>query len=379
MTILLALVMMMGLVTSLTACGNDAPTVPDPTPAETGAEPAATGGGFIGVVLPTTDTPRWMRDEDYFRAAVEGTDYTIEVLFSENSVPTERQNVETLIALGVDVLVIAAVDGSAAASAAEFARDEGIPVIAYERLIMGTDAVSYYVTGCSIQVGAAMGQHLLDNATGTGNPLYIYAGDAADNNSFLLIEGSWSVLQPAIADGTFFIANSSEAVALQDRETLTREEMARIIDQVSTNWSHIDARNLAEAHLTANDADAKGDVFVLAPNDGTALSISDAFHMDPDVTSIFITGQDADPASIQAIIDGRQTLTVFRDIPDLVRVAMIVVDAVLTDTTPQIDTYFYNEVFDVPTKLMRLLSIEKDTIEIYLIEPGVFERDDFNW
>jgi len=365
------------LVMSIAACANETPAP---------AAPAANGGAaaepaeqlLLGVVLPTTDTPRWLRDEVYFRQAVQGTEFNIEVLFSENSVPTERQNVETLIALGADVIILAAVDGSAAASAAEFARAEGVPVIAYERLIMGTEAVDFYVTGCSIQVGEAMGQHLIDNATGTGNPLYIYAGDAADNNAFLLIEGSWNVLQPKIADGTFFIANSSEAVALQNNPTLTREEMSRIIDQVSTNWSHIDARNLAEAHLTANDASAKGDVFILAPNDGTAISISDAFHLDPEITSIFITGQDADIASVQAIIDGRQTQTVFRDIPDLVRVAMIAVDAAINDTTPAIDRTFYNGVFEVPTILMNLISIERDNVQRYIIDAGIYPDQDFD-
>jgi len=387
---LIAILLVLFIVAGFAACGGGTTPAPTPAPAEAPAEtpaetpadteeaPAVTEGGLIGVVLPTTDTPRWLRDADYFTAAIAATDFDVEILFSENSVPTERQNVETLIALGADIIILAAVDGSAAASAAEFAHDEGIPVIAYERLIMGTDAVDFYVTGCSIQVGAAMGQHLLDNATGTGNPLYIYAGDAADNNAFLLVEGSWSVLQPAIADGTFFIANSSEAVAVQDQGELTREEMARIIDQVSTNWSHIDARNLAEAHLTANAADAKGDVFILAPNDGTALSISDAFHMDPDVTNVIITGQDADIASVQAIIDGRQTLTVFRDIPDLVRVAMEAATALMAGQTPQPVTTFYNGVFEVPTNLMRLLSIDRTNLVGYLFETGVYDETQFD-
>jgi putative multiple sugar transport system substrate-binding protein len=321
-----------------------------------------------------------MRDEaEFIKALADRPELNAEILFSENSVPTERQNVETLIALGADIIIIAAVDGSAAASAAEFAEANGARVIAYERLIMGTEAVDYYVTGCSIQVGENMAQHLVDNATGTGNPLYIYAGDAGDNNAFLLIEGSWNILQPKIADGTFYIVNSSAAIALQDKPTLTREEMATIIDQVSTNWSHIDARNLAEAHLTAAGSADKGDVFILAPNDGTSLSISDAFNLDPEVTSHFITGQDADVASIQAIIDGgRQTQTVFRDIPDLVRVAMLAVDAIIAGQTPAVDTTFNNGVFDVPTILMNLISIDRGNVIREIVDANIYPDQNFD-
>ena len=124
-------------------------------------------------------------------------------------------------------------------------------VISYDRLIRDTDAVDYYVTFDSIAVGEAQAQYLVDKATGTGNPLYLYAGAASDNNAFLFFEGAWNVLQPKIADGTFVIKNSSEAVALQDKPTLTRDEMAKIIGQVTTNWDFNTAKNLAEANLTA--------------------------------------------------------------------------------------------------------------------------------
>ena len=90
-------------------------------------------------------------------------------------------------------------------------------MVSYDRLIRDTDAVDYYVTFDSIAVGEAQAQYLVDKATGTGNPLYLYAGAASDNNAFLFFEGAWNVLQPKIADGTFVIKNSSEAVGLQDK------------------------------------------------------------------------------------------------------------------------------------------------------------------
>jgi putative multiple sugar transport system substrate-binding protein len=140
-------------------------------------------------------------------------------------------------------------------------------------------------------VGAQQAQYLVDNAEGTGNPLYLYAGASSDNNAFIFFEGAWGVLQPKIADGTFVIKNSSEAEALKDKATLTRDEQAKIIGQVTTNWDFNTAKNLAEANLTAAGAADKGNVFILAPNDGTARAIADAFAADKDVTSFFVTGR----------------------------------------------------------------------------------------
>jgi putative multiple sugar transport system substrate-binding protein len=117
----------------------------------------------------------------------------------------------------VQVIIICPHDATAAAAALRKRRDAGVKVISYDRLIRETEAVDYYVTFDSISVGEAQAQYLVDKASGTGNPLYLYAGAASDNNAFLFFEGAWNVLQPKIADGTFYIKNSSEAVALQDR------------------------------------------------------------------------------------------------------------------------------------------------------------------
>jgi putative multiple sugar transport system substrate-binding protein len=266
----------------------------------------------IGIVLPTKDEPRWVQDETRFKDALNGTNYTTEILFSQGSSAKEKENVDALIAKGIKVLIICPQDGGAAGAAVEAAKKEGIKVISYDRLITNTDAVDYYVTFDSIAVGKAQAQYLVDKASGKGNPLYLYAGAASDNNAFLFFEGAWTVLQPKIADGTFVIKNSAEAVNLKDKAKLTRDEMSKIIGQVTTNWDFNEAKNKAEAHLTAAKAEDKGNVFILAPNDGTARAIADAFKADSAVKSYVITGQDAEKASIQYIIDGKQSMTVLR-------------------------------------------------------------------
>jgi putative multiple sugar transport system substrate-binding protein len=239
---IIALLLCLIMVMSLMACGKEDK---DTDTSSEGSKDTTTttddsgdkeGSVDVGIVLPTKDEPRWLQDQKSFEDAIGKTDYTVEVLFSQGNSATEKTNVETLISKGIKVLIICAQDAAAAAAAVDEANEAGVTVISYDRLITETDKLNYYVTFDSVSVGEAMGQYLADNATGTGNPLYLYAGAATDNNAFLFFEGAWNILQPKIADGTFVIKNSAEAVAVQDKATLTRDEMSKIIGQVTTNW-----------------------------------------------------------------------------------------------------------------------------------------------
>lgn len=337
-----------------------------------------TGGGVdVGVVLPTKDEPRWLQDQASFMDAIGKTNYKVEVLFSQGNPANERTNVETLIAKDIKVLIICAHDATAAASSVQTAKDAGITVISYDRLITGTDALDYYVTFDSIAVGEAMGQYLVDNASGSGNPLYIYAGAATDNNAFLFFQGAWNVLQPKIADGTFVIKNSSAAVAVQDKAQLTRDEMAGIIGQVTTDWDFNVAKSKAESNLTSVTAADKGTCYILAPNDGTARSIADVFSADADVSTYYITGQDAEKASIQYIIDGKQSMTVFKDTRTLATDAMNMAISVIEGKTPQTDSSYNNLNMDVPAKQTPIVVVTKENVKDALITSGYYQASDF--
>ncbi len=338
---------------------------------------SADGDLQVGIVLPTKDEPRWLQDQAQFEQILGDAGFTNQVLFSQGSSATEKTNVESLISQGIDVLIICAQDGAAAAAAVEEAKDAGVTVIAYDRLITGTDAVDYYVTFDSFAVGVAQGQYLIDNTTGTGVPLYLYAGAATDNNAFIFFEGAWSVLQPKIADGTFVIANSSEAVALQDKAELTRDEMATIIGQITTDWDFNVAKSKAEAHLTAASADMKGDVRILAPNDGTARSIADVFAADTDITSYVVTGQDSEKASVQYVIDGKQSMTVFKDTRTLAADSVAMAVSILNGETPATDTTYNNEVIDVPAKQTDIVVVTQENVQAALIDSGYYEASEF--
>jgi putative multiple sugar transport system substrate-binding protein len=338
---------------------------------------AATGKLAVGIVLPTKDEPRWIQDQTRFQDALKVAGYDVEILFSQGDSAKEKANVEALVTKGIKVLIICPQDGTAAAAAVEGAQKAGVKVISYDRLITNTAAVDYYVTFDSIAVGAKQAQYLVDKKPAKGSPLYLYAGAASDNNAFLFFEGAWNVLQPKIADGTFVIKNSSEAITLQAKPKLTRDEMSKIIGQITTNWDFNTAKSKAEANLTAAKTADKGNVFILAPNDGTARAIADAFGVDKDVKSFVVTGQDAEKASVQYIIDGKQSMTVFKDVRTLVKDAIATAVALLKGEKPATTGSYNNGKIDVPAKQSEVIAVDKVNVKAALIDSGYYQAADF--
>ena len=362
------------------ACGTEETTTTASGATTTsGATGSTAPGGTakFGVVLPTKDEPRWIQDETRFKNAFEAAGADVQILFSQGDSAVERNNVESLINQGVNVIVICPQDATAAAAAASAARAAGVKVVSYDRLILNTDAVDYYVTFDSDLVGKTQGQYLVDHATGTGNPLYLYTGAATDNNAFLFFAGAWSVLQPKIADGTFVVKNSSEAVALKDKATLTRDEQAKIIGQTTTDWKFDVAKNLAQANLTAAPAADKGNVFIIAPNDGTSRNIADVFAADTDVKSYVITGQDAEKPSVQYIIDGKQTMTVLKDVRVLVADAIAAALALGNGQTPEKTATYNNGKIDVPAKPTTVTPVDKANLQQAIFDSGYYQVSDF--
>ena len=338
---------------------------------------APSGKLTVGIVLPTKNEPRWIQDETRFNDALKAAGFTSQILFSEGDSAKEKANVESLISQGIKVLIICPQDATAAAATADEAHAAGIKVISYDRLIRDSASVDYYVTFDSISVGKAQAQYLVDKVTGKGNNLYLYAGAATDNNAFLFFEGAWETLQPKIADGTFVIKNSPQAVGLQGNATLTRDQEGQIIGQVTTNWDFAVAKKLAQDNLTAATAADKGNVFILAPNDGTSRSIADVFAADKDVKSYVVTGQDAEIPSVQYIIDGKQSMTVLKDVRTLVKDAIAAALAYLNGQTPSKTTTYNNGKIDVPAKPSPVVTVDKTNVKAALIDSGYYPASDF--
>ncbi len=341
---------------------------------------AARGGVLyvpIGIVLPQAYATR---HQGPLGDALKAAGYSAQILVSPDSA-TEKKDVERLIQRGIKVLILAPQDSAAAATAAREARAAGVKVIAYDRLILYTAAVNYYVTFDNAATGAAQARYLVDKAGATkGHDLYLYAGNPVDNNTFVFLEGAWEKLQPRLADGTFVIRNSSEAVALRANPTLTREQQAAIIDQVTTLWNYGIAYDLAVANVAAAPP-TSGTAFILAPNDDTAGAISGAFA-NGGVGSLFVTGQDADQSWVQTIIDfgngDRQGMTVFKDPRTLARNAVAGAVAYLRGHTPVKTTTFDNGRIDVRSRLAEPVAVTIDNIQAALIDTGYYQASDFD-
>lgn len=331
---------------------------------------------MIGVVLPTEDKERWVQDEAYFKELMEESDYDVEVVFSQSSSAVEKENVENLINKGADVIVICAQD--CAGAAVETAKEANVPVISYDRLVTDTDTVDYYVTFDSYSIGKAQAEYLVSSFEGQKSvPLYLYAGDSKDNNTFILFESAWETLQPKIEDGTFVIANSSKANELKNKAELSREEQEKIVGQITTYNDPKEARKKAEAHLKAAGHDLEGDVAILASNDNDARAIAKVFETNRDIDSYVVTGQDAEKTSIQYILDGKQSMTVFKDIRALTKDTLDVAIALIEGRTPETTVVYNNGVIDVPARQLDVVVVTKDNVKKELFDSGYYDETTF--
>ena len=170
---------------------------------------ASADGELVGVSMPTKDLQRWNQDGENMKNMLEEAGYQVDLQFASNDVQQQLNQVTNMINNGAKVVVISAVEGSSLGSALDLAKEKGVAVIAYDRLLMESDAVSYYATFDNYMVGTKQGTYVkealdLDNAEG---PFYmeITAGDPGDNNALYFYNGAVDVLKPYIEAGKIII------------------------------------------------------------------------------------------------------------------------------------------------------------------------------
>ena len=334
----------------------------------------------IGIVLPTKDEDRWLADEATFKELIEEKGYKAEIMYSQADPAIEKSNVEALIEKGVKVLLICPFDGAAAASTVEMAKAEGVQVISYDRLIMGTDAVDYYVAFESAKIGEAMGQYLVDQAAaygGSGLNLYLYSGALTDNNSFTYFQGNWNALQPKIADGTFIVRNSEVAMQYKDIKDLSYDQLYEIMQSVDTEWTPSVAKSLAEANLTNAAPEEKALSFITAPDDNTARAIADAFMADADVAEFRICGADGVEGSVQYLIDGKQDMTVYCNPAMIAVAAMELAEKLIAGEKVESAETINNEAIDIPVIRCDVQPVTRDNLVEVWLDAGVYDAANY--
>ncbi len=363
---------------SMFACASSTPaatteTATAETATETATEAAteaAAVGGYIGISMPTQSSERWIKDGNTMKDLLEAKGYTVDLQYAEDDIPTQKAQIENMITKGADVLIIAAVDGSTLSATLDQAGQDGVKIISYDRLLVDTDAVSYYATFDNRGVGRLQAQSLVDGLMALkGEGPYnveLFAGSPDDTNSFYFYSGAMDVLQPLIDAGTIVVVSGQTAQA----------------DIGTLRWDGAVAQARMDSLLAANYTDGKQLDGVLSPYDGLSRGIISAlksFGYEPGTDNWpVVTGQDAEAASIKLIISGEQYSTILKDTRDLAAVAAGMVDAVLTGTEPEINdtTTYDNNVKIVPSYLLIPYTVTIDNYQELVIDSGYLTEDD---
>ncbi|WP_112313135.1 multiple monosaccharide ABC transporter substrate-binding protein [Pseudogemmobacter bohemicus] len=324
----------------------------------------------IGIAMPTKSSARWIGDGNSMVEQFKAAGYDTDLQYAEDDIPNQLAQIENMIAKGVDVLVIASIDGTTLSNALENAQAAGIKVIAYDRLIRDTDAVSYYATFDNFKVGVQQAESLvkgLKERFPDAKPwnVELFGGSPDDNNAFFFYNGAMSVLQPLIDDGSIVIGSGQTGM-----------------DKVGTlRWDGAVAQSRMDNILSANynDKQVNG---VLSPYDGLSIGILSSLkgvgYGSGDLAMPIVTGQDAELPSVKSILAGEQYSTVFKDTRELARVTVGMVDAMLKGGEPEInDTATYdNGVKVVPSYLLEPVAVDAANWEEVLVGSGYYKKED---
>lgn len=307
---------------SLTACGADSSSSSEKSSEKSSSSSVYIGDKTIGISMPASELERWNRDGEYLKNQFESAGYKVELTYSNNDPAQQNLDVNGMIKNEVDLLLIAAVDANSLSNTLESAKESNIPVVAYDRLIMGTDAVTYYISFDNYAVGRLQAEFVknmlsLDTNPATYNIEFV-AGDAADNNAKCFFDGAYEVLKPLITSGTLNVASGKTE-----------------FDQVATKgWTSENAEKNMTETLNTFYADADLDI-ALCANDSTALGVTRAIEAVKGKSKFpLTTGQDGDIENLKNIVDGKQAMTVYKNVNDESSVAVDVCKAILSGNTP---------------------------------------------
>lgn len=335
----------------------------------------------IGIAMPETHVERWQMDGAALLEGAEEAGYRAQVTYGDADQGRQNQQIQDFITRGADLLIIGNINEGVNSVVRE-AAEEGIIVIAYDRLITGSDAYDYYITFDNFQVGVFQGRAIedaLDLANGSSsNPkkITLFAGSPTDNNANFFFDGAMSVLRPYVEDGVLEVVGPAPMRSSDSAFTRIATE----------NWRADVAKARMENLLSADARDVVLDA-VLAPNDTLARAIIEALAADDkyDTTDKLpvVTGQDGEIASVQAIRDGRQHMTVFKDTRDLAAAAIQLADALLSgDDLPDIaGARLDTETYDTGRKvvnsyLLEPVNVTADNYREVMIDSGYYSAED---
>ena len=304
----------------------------------------------IGFAMDTLKEERWQRDKEAFEAHCKKMDVDCAITVADNKAEKQANDVDNLLAQGIDVLVIAPHDATQAASMVDKAKAKGVPVVSYDRLI-NSEKIDVYVSHQVPVIGRKIAEYAFQKVP-KGNYVMVY-GASTDNNAIIMKNEMLKVLQPAIDKGDIKI----------------------VADQHATDWKPEEALKIVENALT-QIADKIN--CVVASNDGTAGGAIAALEKKGLAGKIIVTGQDAEKAALQRIAEGKQSMTVYKPIIPLASAAVeaaikLAKKETLADAKP-----FKNDKLgkDIQAILLEVVVVDKENLMTTVIKDGWAKFED---
>jgi putative multiple sugar transport system substrate-binding protein len=362
------------LLTGVSACSQerDGGTDTGDTTETDGAE--APEDTLVGIAMPTRSLERWNKDGSNLDSLLRDLGYETTLQYADNEVDQQISQIQNMVNDGADVLVIASIDGTALAPVLAEAKAQDITIIAYDRLINGTEDVDYYATFDNYAVGQMQGQFIeeaLGLADGDGPyNLEPFAGSPDDNNAKFFFSGAWDVLLPYVEGGQLVSPSGKSPASNDDWATIG-----------ILGWGSDDAQDEMTNRLNSFYAGGEQLDVVLSPNDSLALGIAQALEgagYTPGEDWPVLTGQDGDQANVLNIIAGKQSMTVWKDTRTLAAQVAVMVEQIVNGEAVDVndESTYDNGVKVVPTYLLPPVVVTADTIESTLIESGFYAAED---
>ena len=355
---------------TLTACGSDFEGYVDE---DINYSSTAKGDGEeqskkIGVAMPTKDLQRWVQDGENMEQALRDANFVVDLQYAGNDAALQNEQIKGMIESGCEVLIIASVDGSALKESMDMAKEAGVQVIAYDRLIMNSDAVSYYATFDNQLVGKMQGEYIVDalDLENTKGPytIELFTGSPDDNNCTFFFGGAKEVLQPYIDEGKLVVPSGQ----------VTKEECS--IKEWSTDLAEKRMKQILKVYYKkGKKLDA-----VLSSNDSVANGITNALVENYKGDFPVLTGQDCDINSVKNILAGKQSMSIFKDTRTLADTVVQMTEALLNgEEVPVNDTSSYdNGTGIIPSYLCEPVFADAGNYEEILLDSGYYTHDQLN-
>lgn len=342
-------------------------------------ERADDGHTVVGISMPDRLLERWNNDGAFLRDHFEGAGCEVILSYANNLIDKQISDIRDMISQGADFLVITAVDGAAISKPLEEAKALGIKVIAYDRLIMGTDAVDYYVSFDNYKVGVLQANYIIASlglkSSTEPKTIEFITGDPVDNNAKYFYQGAMDTLKPFLDSGQLLVPSGQsdfyETATAQWSTDIAQQRLQIILSSYYPKNMRLDA--------------------VLCANDSTALGATKAIASDyQGLNNVIITGQDGDIPNIYNIISGSQSMTVYKHLQQEAIVTLSIGLDILSGNAPSedlitkshwdFDCSYDVETYNngnkaVPSYLLRPIAISADNIEKELFDSGYYNRD----